>query len=196
MAKLEALLFVSGEPLTRQTLLTLLELNEADLQLAISSLRDRYLNDATMGISLLEHDGQYELATKPVYAALIESFTKSFLEEHLSKAALEVLAIIAYRGPITRVSIETIRGVNCNFTIRNLLLRGLIERAENPEDAREYVYTASMALLEKLGITQKQELPNFETLSQDPRLKQVLTEVPATQTSETHMPSSPLTSTS
>lgn len=172
--QIEALLFVSGEPLSREKLQAFLQVDAKTFDEALVLLQSRYKEDPTAGISLIEHDDTFELATKPAHAGLIESFTKSFIQEHLSKAALEVLSIIAYRGPITRAMIEAIRGVNCSFTLRNLLLRGLIERKDNPEDAREYVYTASIALLEKLGLSHQQDLPNFDTLSKDARLDQVL----------------------
>lgn len=171
IAALEALLFVSGEPLALKRLEGLLKLNAVELKATLKTLKDRYETDATSGLMLIEHREQVELATKKEHLHLIETFTKSFLQESLSKAALEVLAIIAYRSPIARSSIEAIRGVNCSFTLRNLLLRGLIEREENPEDAREYVYYPSFALLEKLGLSSQESLPDYATLAHDERLE-------------------------
>ncbi len=172
LPRLEALLFVSGEPLALARLRELLSLSEAELKAALSELAKRYVDDSHSGLMLIEHDGHAELATKPAAAPDIEVFTKSFLQENLSKPALEVLAIIAYRGPVNRSTIEAIRGVNCSFTLRNLLIRGLIDRTENPADAREYVYSVSFALLEKLGLGRQSDLPNFDTLSRDARLEQ------------------------
>ena len=135
---------------------------------------------------LILHRDQVELATKKEHLHLVETFTKSFLQESLSKAALEVLAIVAYRAPISRSSIEAIRGVNCSFTIRNLLLRGLIEREENPEDAREYVYHPSFALLEKLGMSSKEHLPDYAALAHDERVEALVEKenVPAFPTTQ------------
>lgn len=170
LSQLEALLFVSGEPLPLTRVEALLGVNEEELREALMLLEKTYRENPASGLMLIEHQGAVELATKKEHLHLIESFTKSFLQESLSKAALEVLAIIAYRAPLSRAAIEAIRGVNCSFTLRNLLLRGLIEREENPDDAREYVYSPSFALLEKLGLASKNELPDFEALAKDGRL--------------------------
>lgn len=170
VAQLEALLYVSGEALEKKRIEELLGVDAEELVAVVEVLRERY-QDNRCGLMLIEHGSVLEIATKPDHAVVIEKFTKSFLQENLSKAALEVLAIIAYRGPITRATIESIRGVNCSFTLRNLLIRGLITREENPEDNREYVYIASLSLLEKLGIASQNELPDFSVLSQDARLQ-------------------------
>lgn len=168
-AALEALLFVSGDPLPVKKIEELLGIDTQALEGVVALLQERYA-DPGAGLMLIRHRDTLELATQPSQAKLIETFTKSFLQEDLSKAALEVLAIVAYRGPITRSTIEAIRGVNCSFTLRNLLLRGLIEREENPLDSREFVYLASGRLLEKLGLADQTGLPDFVTLSQDTRL--------------------------
>ena len=96
------------------------------------------------------------------------------LSARYRKAQLEVLAIISYRGPISRTEIEAIRGVNCSYTLRALLLRELIERDGNPENLRGYVYTLSNQFLLSLGVSSPVELPDFEQLSQDKRLTEVI----------------------
>lgn len=184
LSQLEALLFVSGEPLAFKRLETLLGLNEEELKLALDLLEQRHREDQASGLMLIRHREAAELATKKEHLHLVEVFTKSFLQESLSKAALEVLAIIAYRAPIARSSIEAIRGVNCSFTLRNLLLRGLIEREENPEDTREYFYYPSFALLEKLGISAQKDLPDYEALARDEHLQTFVTK------DESHKPQS------
>lgn len=178
LPKIEALLFVSGEPLSVSRLEKILNVSRKILIEALHELGDKYRNDARSGLMLIEHAGAYELATRGDFAEIIGAFTKSFLQEDLSRAALEVLAIVAYRSPITRAEIESIRGVNCSFTLRNLLLRGFIDRSDNPEDTREYLYRPTVALLEKLGLGKLEDLPQFQELSQDERLKVVLEEPP------------------
>lgn len=169
-ARLEALLFISGEPIAFTRLSTLLGIERAALDEVVASLRQRYSENADSGLILIEHNDKIELATKPEAAKLVESLTKSTLQETLSKAALEVLSIIAYRSPIARAEIEAIRGVNCSYTLRALLLRGLIERQGNPSDARGYVYLPTFALLEHLGLSKAGDLPDYATLSTDPRM--------------------------
>jgi segregation and condensation protein B len=96
------------------------------------------------------------------------------MQESLSKAALEVLAVIAYRGPIARAEIEAIRGVNCSVTLRNLLMRALIERKENETDARGYLYSISFQFLKSLGLQSITELPEYTSLMHDERVLVVL----------------------
>jgi segregation and condensation protein B len=91
-------------------------------------------------------------------------FMNKEIGEALSPAVSEVLAVVAYRGPLTRAQIEYIRGVNCCFTLRNLAMRGLVERKENPDDSRSYLYEISFDFLNSLGIKKVQELPEYEEL--------------------------------
>ncbi|MFZ2299659.1 MAG: SMC-Scp complex subunit ScpB [Candidatus Moraniibacteriota bacterium] len=173
-ATIESLLFVSGEPLSFVRLAKTLRTSEDDVAAHLRALAEKYAHDAQCGLQLVVKDRKAMLATKPEHAAFIESLTKSSLQEHLSKAALEVLAIVAYRSPITRAEIEAIRGVNCSFTLRNLLLRDLIERQGNPLDARGYIYLPTFRFLQSLGLKGTKELPDYAMLAQDERLKMIL----------------------
>ncbi len=168
--KLHALLFVSGEPIALGRLAKITGASQKEVREALALLREELSTNDTMGIALLDKDNEFELATKSEYGEAIELLTKSTLQENLSQASLEVLAIVAYRAPVTRSAVDAIRGVNCSFTLRNLLIRGLIERLENPEDAREYVYQPTFALLEKMGLHSLHDLPDYASLSQDARL--------------------------
>ena len=123
---LEAALFVSGEPVALARLEKILDLTATELAELVEMLREKLEHDDASGLQLIRHAQSLALATKGTYASLMEQMTKATLQETLSRAALEVLAIIAYRSPIARSDIEAIRGVNCNFTLRNLLLRDLI----------------------------------------------------------------------
>ncbi|QQR79129.1 MAG: SMC-Scp complex subunit ScpB [Candidatus Moraniibacteriota bacterium] len=169
-SKLEALLFMSGEPIAHARLAELLDIKLADLKAVISALSERYVRELDSGLMLIEHAGKVEMATKPIHATLVDAFTKATLQETLSKAALEVLSIIAYRAPIARHEIEAIRGVNCSYTLRALLIRGLIERQGNPEDARGYIYRPSFRFLEHMGLARIEELPDYATLATDERM--------------------------
>ena len=122
---LEAVLFVSGEPLSFARIEKTLDVTATELSELISALREKLAHDDATGLQVIVHNKSVSLATKSLHAGLIEQLTKAALQETLSRAALEVLAIIAYRAPIARVEIEAIRGVNCSFTLRNLLLRDL-----------------------------------------------------------------------
>jgi len=176
---LESLLFVSGEPISFSRLAKILGTDEEQVSLSLQALADKYTHDIQCGLMIIMKDKKALLATKPENMREVEALTKSSIQENLSKAALEVLSIIAYRSPISRSEIEAIRGVNCSFTLRNLLLRDLIERQENPRDAREYVYFPTFRLLESLGLRGTEELPDYRTLSVDERLK-MLVDLPET----------------
>jgi segregation and condensation protein B len=93
--------------------------------------------------------------------------TKEELTRDLGKAGLETLSIILYQGPISRANIDYIRGVNSQFIVRNLLIRGLIDRVENPKDARSYIYKTTIDLLSHLGISKIEELPEYEQVRKD-----------------------------
>lgn len=174
LSALESLLFLSGEPITFARLAKALGRDEASVRKDAAALAEKHAADPASGLMLVSNDASVRLATKPENAAAVEALTKSALTETLSKAALEVLSIIAYRAPIRRSEIEAIRGVNCSFTLRNLLLRGLIDREGNPSDARGYVYAPSLRFLETLGLPDIASLPDYASLSQDERLTVVL----------------------
>ena len=95
---------------------------------------------------------------------LVDKFLKADVEGELSRAASEVVSVIAYRGPISRAEIEEIRGVNCSFTLRHLMIRGLIERINKPDDARAYLYKISFDFLKTLGVERVEDLPKYEEL--------------------------------
>lgn len=162
-SNLEALLFLKGEPMTIKQLAKFLNAKESDVKSAIDVL-DEELSDR--GVRLIKKDDAVMLSTSPDSA----EFTKKLIEEEissdLSKASLEVLSIVVYRGPINRTQIDFIRGVNSTFTLRNLLIRGLVERMVNPKDNRSYLYRPSFQLLQYLGIKNLKELPEYENFQQ------------------------------
>lgn len=173
---LEAALFVSGEPVTLDRLERVLGLTATELSELTTSLQEKLEHDESSGLQLIRHARGLSLVTKGSYAPFMEQLTKAAIQETLSRAALEVLAIIAYRAPIARSDIEAIRGVNCSFTLRNLLLRDLIERIGNPEDSRGYLYQPTFKFLQSLGISSVADLPDFETLKDDERLLRLIAE--------------------
>lgn len=177
LANLEALLFTSGEPVAFSRLAKILNCPISEIQKDVAFLKGTYLGNADSGLQLLVQDDQVQLVTKGETAPAVEKLLQSALQENLSRAAVEVLAIIAYRAPLTRAEIEAIRGVNCSFTLRNLLLRDLIEREGNPEDGRGYIYRPSFRLLAHLGLGSASDLPDYEALSRDERLSVLAQEI-------------------
>lgn len=169
---IESILFVSGEPLKIQKLAKVTGANLTEVKGAISELTLEYASGR--GFILMKKEDQIQLVSNPENAEYISYLIKGEIQENLSQAALETLSIAAYRGPISRADIEVIRGVNSSFTIRALLLRGLLERVENTEGNRGYLYKISFDFMKKLGIDDVSKLPDFENLSRDERLKDIL----------------------
>jgi len=169
---IESLLFVHGEPIAFERLAKITECRKEEIQNAVQSLEDQYLAHER-GFAILEKDDAIQLVTNPKNAEYVEQLIKKASDEKLSQAGAEVLSIIAYRGPIARNEVEAIRGVNCSYVIRNLLVRGLIERIESEENARIFLYTISFEALRALGINTITDLPDYGSLSQDPRLRSV-----------------------
>jgi segregation and condensation protein B len=170
---IESILFVSGEGISMAKIAKIItSATIEEIEAAVESLQKEY--GSNRGMRIIRKEKEIQLVTNPENASIIDQLVKSEIQENLSKAALEVLAIIAYRGPITRVEVESIRGVNCSFTVRALMMRGLLERMENPNDNRGYLYKISFDFLRKLGIDNIEELPEYETLSRDERIDSVV----------------------
>ncbi len=127
-AKIEAVLFYKNEPVAVADLARILAVETAEIENAAAELAQALSADNNRGITLVSNKGEYSLATAPHMSETIEKLVKDELNRDLSAASLETLSIIAYKGTVTRKEIEYIRGVNASFSLRNLLIRGLIER--------------------------------------------------------------------
>lgn len=160
---IESLLFVSGEPLSIKKISKIVGEQESEVDRVLTQLADDYKNNHR-GFYLARKEDEIQLISAPEFKEYVNKLVKSDLEEDLSRATLEVLAVVAYRGPISRAQIEEVRGVNCSVTLRNLLMRGLVERVENPQDSRSYLYKISFNFLKHLGLGNVKDLPNYEAL--------------------------------
>lgn len=157
--QLEALLFFKSEPLTTKEIAKLLDMSESDVLSAAEELAQSLQG---RGLALMHEGDTYMLATTPEASELIARITKEELEKDPGKAGMEVLAILLYQGPQTRAQIDHIRGVNSTFALRQLMIRGLVERSDNPQDARSFLYSPTLELLSFLGVSSRDELPEFE----------------------------------
>ncbi|MEK9166286.1 MAG: SMC-Scp complex subunit ScpB [Patescibacteria group bacterium] len=157
--KIEAVLFVAGEAVSLKRLEAVLRAEKEEIEAALGALRESLEG---RGIRLVEKDGEYMLATAPEGAGAVQEFTKEELGEGLSKAALETLSVVAYKGPISRAEIDYIRGVNSSFTLRSLLIRGLIERKADAKDSRAFFYEPSFDFLQFIGLDRLENLPQYE----------------------------------
>jgi len=157
-AKIEALLFFKGEPVSIKKISELVGETQEKISEAFVVLENK-LSDR--GLVLMRKDDEVELRTSPDVSELISAVTKEELTRDLGRAGLETLSIILYKGPISRREIDYIRGVNSNFILRNLLIRGLVERVQNTDDARSFLYKPTFEVLSFMGISKIEDLPEY-----------------------------------
>ncbi len=156
----ESLLFVAQEPVTVEQLAAALQVGAAEIETALAELGREY---ARRGVRLQRKGKRVQMVTAPEAADSVRAFLGLELGGKLSPAALETLAIIAYRQPITRAQIEAIRGVNSDSVIRTLVHRGLIEEQGRLEQAgRPIIYGVTFAFLQQFGLTGLKDLPPLE----------------------------------
>jgi len=165
-AQVEGILFYKAEPLCVSVLAEICEVSLMDTEDALTALA---VHLQTRGIVLVREGETVQLMTAQGLAHTLEKIRKEELKRDIGKAGAETLAIIAYRTAVTRAEIDYIRGVNSTFIIRNLLIRGLIERIPNPTDQRSFAYRPSLALYAHLGITKKEELPQYAEMIEEIR---------------------------
>lgn len=163
---IESILFVSGEPIKIKKIATIAKLKIEEIKNGIESLRQDLIS-ANRGVRIIEKEDEIQMATNSENAEYINEFLKNELEQGLTRASLETLAIVAYRGPLTRMEVEQVRGVNCSFALRYLLLRGLIDRVENLNDSRSWHYKISFDFLKKLNFSRAEDLPRYEELKKE-----------------------------
>jgi segregation and condensation protein B len=161
-ASLEALLFVAAAPVSVLQLAEVLEQKQADVEAALHLLENAYQQGR--GLSLQWHAGRVQLTTAHAVAGLVEKFLGLEATSRLSRAALETLAIVAYRQPVTRPGIDGIRGVNSDGVLKSLLSKGLVQevgRSEGP--GRPILYGTSAEFLQHFGLSSLVDLPPYDT---------------------------------
>ncbi len=163
--KIEAILFVADGMVSTSQLAEALGEKSVQIEKGLNQLEERLLIGS--GIRLQKHAGKYQLTTAPELGLIIENFLGLEATTHLTNASLETLAIIAYKQPITRPGIDSIRGVNSDGVLKNLLFKGLIEeigRAEGP--GRAILFGTTPDFLRQFGLNSLKDLPDLD-LSQE-----------------------------
>ncbi len=167
-AIIEALLFISTSPISISQLSKALEESEKSIQIALEELQQYY--NESRSLMLQWHNHRVQLTTAPYMGELIENFLGVEVTTTLSQAALEALAIVAYRQPITRPEIEEVRGVNSDGVVRNLLSKGLIEEVGRREGVgRPVLYATTADFLSYFGLSSLEELPAFDVMPMQPQ---------------------------
>jgi len=156
--KIETILFAAGEPIKTAKLASILKCSPASVTKGLEELKNRL--SKTSGLALLKKEDAVQLVASRDYSALLKKLFEKERREELGRAALEVLAIVAYEGPIKRAEIEEIRGVNSAVTIRGLTLRGLIEKEDRD-------YALSFAALRRFGLDSTEELPRWREIKEE-----------------------------
>ena len=157
-----SILFVASKPVTLKELQEVLDVPEHELKHAIADL---VATNQASGIILLAHNDKLQLASNPDNSSIVKKFLALELRETLTDSALETLAIIVYRQPVSKAEIENIRGVNSQYILRQLLIRGLIEKIQSSSDKRMQLYKTTLEFMQHLGIKDTKELPDFEELT-------------------------------
>ena len=159
-ASLEAILLVADEPVSDVVLAQVLERPRGEVTGALRALAAEYQAQGR-GFDLREIAGGWRYYTREDCAPLVERFVRDGQEVRLTQAALETLAVIAYRQPVSRARVSAVRGVNCDGVIRTLVLRGLVEDTGTDPETGAILYRTTGYFLERLGMASLDELPDL-----------------------------------
>ncbi len=158
-SKIEGLLFYKGEEVSVKSLSLLLSVPENEIEEGLKSL-EKSLDGR--GLVLVRKDDKVVLGITGELSSIIESIRKDEITKELSKASLETLSIVLYKNGVSRSEIDYIRGVNSSFILRNLLVRGLVEKVIDSNDNRRILYRPTFDTLAYMGVTSIKDLPNYE----------------------------------
>ncbi len=170
--KIESLLFISAKPMKIKQLADLIGKPESEVKKAGDELVEDYKN-SNSGIQIIKNGSKYQMVSSSENAKLVQEFIKDETTGELTRPSLEALTIIAYRGPIPKIDLDRIRGVNCALIIRNLLIRGLIE-AIFDKTKKETYYNVTFDFIRFLGLNDIHELPDYERLHKDDTIDKML----------------------
>jgi segregation and condensation protein B len=159
-SSLEAILLVADEPVPVVVLAQVLERPRDEITAALGELAAGYDTDQR-GFDLREVAGGWRFYTREEYAPLVERFVRDGQEVRLTQAALETMAVVAYRQPVSRARVSAVRGVNCDGVMRTLTLRGLVEEAGTDQETGAILYRTTGYFLERLGLASLEDLPDL-----------------------------------
>lgn len=173
-SKIESLLFIASKPVPVKEMAKVLEVKEEEINTALEELKKEYKTGGR-GLQIIENQNKYQLVSSSENSEVVKNFSKNEVSGELTKPSLETLTIIAYRGPVSKIELEKIRGVNCSLILRNLLLRGLVEENFDKEKQENY-YNVTMDFVRFLGVNSVKELPDYDKLSQSETIEEALSE--------------------
>jgi len=159
-ASLEAIMLVADEPVSEVVIAQVLERPRAEVAAALHELAAAYTAEQR-GFDLCEVAGGWRFYTREECAPVVERFVSDGQEVRLTQAALETLAVVAYRQPVSRARVSAVRGVNCDGVIRTLVLRGLVEEAGTDPETGAILFATTAYFLERLGLPSLDALPEL-----------------------------------
>src|SRR5215831_14202842 len=159
-SSLEAILLVADEPVPEVLLAQVLEHPRDVIEAELRGLAEEYAAQRR-GFELRKVAGGWRYYTRPEFAPIVEKFVRDGQEVRLTQAALETLAVVAYRQPVSRGQVSAVRGVNCDGVIRTLTLRGLVEEAGTDQETGAILFRTTQYFLERLGLASIDQLPEL-----------------------------------
>ncbi len=176
--RIEAILFVAGEAVAVKDLARALQIGEKELNRVLNEMKDEY-DYEQRGFLLKRFGNNVQLATRPLYAEDVVRLLQPVQQQSLSQAAMETLAVVAYKQPVTRADVEQIRGVKCDYSLQSLMLKNLIEEAGRKDTiGRPILYRTTDKFLSHFGIQNLEELPPMpesETEDKETDSEEILT---------------------
>lgn len=172
---IESLLYVTGEPLETETIVSILECSEEFAEKMMEKLAEVYEKDGSRGLKLMRVNKAYQLGTKPVNSDYVQMLLKTNIRQSLSRASLETLSIIAYKQPITRIEVEEIRGVKSDRAISTLVEKGLIkECGKKNVIGRPNLYATTDEFLKHFDFESLEQLPSLDMfMSEEDNIEEV-----------------------
>ena len=165
-AAIEAVLFAAGDAIELERLADIVDVDKKSLREILKKMMDEY-NYERRGIHIIRMEDSYQLCTRGEFSEYVSRLAEPPKMMNLSNAALEVLAIVAYKQPVTKSSIEHIRGVNCDYIVNRLIERNFIEekgRLDAP--GRPILFGTTQHFLRIFGVSELEDLPDFDSLGQ------------------------------
>jgi segregation and condensation protein B len=159
-ASLEAVLLVADQPVLAKEFADVVERSPGEVDTALRALADSYTREQR-GFDLREVAGGWRLYTRAELAPVVQRFVTEGQEIRLTQAALETLAVVAYRQPVSRARVSAVRGVNCDAVMRTLVLRGLVEEAGTESETGATLFRTTAYFLERLGLPGLSDLPDL-----------------------------------
>lgn len=169
IAELQSLLYVAGDNgIKREVLCDLLQIDHVELQNLVNHLQKKLINDSDAGLQIIEINDELKMTTKPECSAIVEAYFDKDLTKNISQSALEILSIIAYKQPITRIEIDEIRGVNSSGALQTLVWRGLVKQ-DGVKDVPGHpkIYVTTDYFLQYFGYKSLADLPVIENFEDD-----------------------------